>query len=193
MVVDARDSRVSTRAEGGSLRNHVGPGEHGIEHSAGVTEQDVADRLGGQLIRLMRAIGRTKSHIAKYGPDGLERLAYSVLFCLVHDGPQRTGKLADTLHTETSTISRQTRSLVAHGLVERRADPVDGRACVLAPTAEGVRVFEENRRNRNRWLAEVMAEWPADERARLTDLLELLVCGIEESTAEKSTATAEPN
>ena len=148
----------------------------------GATELDVADRLGAQLIRLMRAGGRTKSQIAKPGPDGLERLAYAVLFCLVHDGPQRTGMLADTLHTEASSFSRQTRSLVAHGLVERRADPVDGRACVLAPTAEGERVFEENRRNRNRWLAEVMADWPEDERATLTDLLELLVSGIEQST-----------
>lgn len=155
---------------------------------AGAAEQDVADRLGAQLVRLMRAVGKTKSQIAKHGPDGLERLAYAVLFCLVHDGPQRTGKLADTLHAETSTISRQTRSLVAHGLVERRADPVDGRACVLAPTVEGVRVFEENRRNRNRWLAEVMVDWPEQERARLTDLLELLVSGI-----EKSTVTADSN
>ncbi|RDI46346.1 MarR family winged helix-turn-helix transcriptional regulator [Nocardia mexicana] len=152
------------------------------DRGATTAELDVADQLGAQLVRLMRAIGRTKSQLAKHGPDGLERLAYAVLFCLVHDGPQRTGKLAEMLHAETSTISRQTRSLVSHGLVERRADPVDGRACVLVPTAEGVRVFEENRRVRNRWIAELIADWPEHDRATLTDLVERLVAGIEKTT-----------
>ncbi|WP_280382197.1 MarR family winged helix-turn-helix transcriptional regulator [Nocardia wallacei] len=152
------------------------------DRGATTAELDVADQLGAQLVRLMRAIGRTESQLAKHGPDGLERLAYAVLFCLVHDGPQRTGKLAEMLHAETSTISRQTRSLVSHGLVERRADPVDGRACVLVPTAEGVRVFEENRRIRNRWLAELIADWPDHDRAALTDLVERLVAGIEKTT-----------
>ncbi|MBB5915043.1 DNA-binding MarR family transcriptional regulator [Nocardia transvalensis] len=155
---------------------------------ATAAENDVADQLGAQLVRLMRAVGRTKSQLAKHGPDGLERLAYAVLFCLVHDGPQRTGKLAEMLHAETSTISRQTRSLVGHGLVERRADPVDGRACVLAATSEGERVFEENRRFRNHWLAQVLADWPEQDRATLTGLVERLVTGI-----EKTTATADSN
>ncbi|GAB2702856.1 MarR family winged helix-turn-helix transcriptional regulator [Nocardia thraciensis] len=152
------------------------------DRGATTAELDVADQLGAQLVRLMRAIGRTRSQLAKHGPDGLERLAYAVLFCLVHDGPQRTGKLAELLHAETSTISRQTRSLVSHGLVERRADPVDGRACVLVPTAEGVRVFEENRRIRNRWIAELITDWPEQDRATLTDLVERLVAGIEKTT-----------
>ncbi|MBF6171795.1 MarR family winged helix-turn-helix transcriptional regulator [Nocardia blacklockiae] len=158
------------------------------DRDATKAELDVADHLGAQLVRLVRAIGRTKSQLVRPGPDGLERLAYAVLFCLVHDGPQRTGKLAELLHADTSTISRQTRSLVSHGLVERRADPVDGRACVLVPTAEGVRVFEENRRNRNLWLARLLADWPEEERTTLTELVERLVTGI-----EKTTATADSN
>jgi DNA-binding MarR family transcriptional regulator len=140
------------------------------------TEYDDADRLGTQLIRLLRALGRLK---ARFGPEGLERPAYAMLSCLVQDGPQRTGKLAELLHAEASTISRQTRSLVAHGLVERRADPVDGRACVLAATTDGVRVFEENRRIRSRRLAGILAGWPEADRAVLTDLLERLIDGIE--------------
>jgi DNA-binding MarR family transcriptional regulator len=148
----------------------------------GANEFDVADQLGAQLIRLARAIGKSKTRLGKYGPDGLERMAYAVLFYLVHDGPQRTGKLAELLRAEASTISRQTRSLVAHGLVERRADPNDGRVCVLAATAEGVRVFEEGRRLRNLWLVDVLADWPAQDRATLTDLLEQLITGIEETT-----------
>ncbi|WP_327141239.1 MarR family winged helix-turn-helix transcriptional regulator [Nocardia sp. NBC_01327] len=146
------------------------------------TELQGADLLGAQLVRLMRAIGRTKHRVIKSGPDGLEQLAYAVLFCLVHDGPQRTGKLAESLHAEISTISRQTRTLVGHGLVERRADPIDGRACVLKATEEGERVFAENRRLRNVWLAGFLADWSATDRSTLTQLLERLVSDIERTT-----------
>ncbi|MCM6778092.1 MarR family transcriptional regulator [Nocardia sp. CDC159] len=145
------------------------------------TAFDDADRLGAQLIRFVRAINRAKTQLAKHGPDGLEKLAYAVLFCLVHDGPQRTGKLAELLHAEISTISRQTRTLVAHGLVERRTDPIDGRASVLAATPEGLRVFEENRRLRNLWMADILADWPERDRGTLIALLDRLNSSIEAS------------
>lgn len=151
------------------------------EHTQPITsrELDTADELGGQLIRLMRTMARAKSHIGKAGPDGLERAAYGLLFLLVRDGPQRTSHLSEALHTEISTVSRQTSALVQHGLVAREADPEDGRACLLVPTSEGYRVFEENRKRRNEWLASVMADWPEGDSRRLTDLLGQLVTGLE--------------
>ncbi|WP_405484517.1 MarR family winged helix-turn-helix transcriptional regulator [Nocardia sp. NBC_00511] len=142
-----------------------------------------ADLLGAQLVRLLRAIGRAKHRVIKHGPEGLEQLAYAMLFCLVHDGPQRTGKLAEQLHAEISTISRQSRTLVRHGLVERGADPIDGRACVLKATAEGERVFADNRRQRNLWLAGLLADWSAADRVTLTTLLQRLSDDIESAAA----------
>ncbi|TVT61767.1 MarR family transcriptional regulator [Amycolatopsis rhizosphaerae] len=142
-------------------------------------ELDIADELGVQLVRFVRLINKAKSQVAKQGPDGIERAAYAILFHLIHDGPQRTSKLAEALHAEISTISRQSSALVQHGLVERQADPEDGRACLLAPTAEGLRVFEENRKKRNLWLAEVLAEWPEEDRQTLNELLDRLNSGIE--------------
>ncbi|MTD57672.1 MarR family winged helix-turn-helix transcriptional regulator [Amycolatopsis pithecellobii] len=142
---------------------------------------DVADELGVQMVRFIRALNKAKSQVGKQGPDGIERAAYAILFHLIHDGPQRTSKLADALHAEISTISRQSSALVQHGLVERQADPVDGRACLLAPTSEGLRVFEENRRQRNKWLATVLADWPEEDRQTLNRLLHRLNSGIETS------------
>lgn len=143
-------------------------------------ELDLADELGYQLVRFVRLLHKAKSQVAKQGPDGIERAAYAILFSLIHDGPQRTSKLAEGLHSEISTISRQSSSLVQHGLVERQADPEDGRACLLAATAEGERVFEENRKQRNIWLAGVLAEWPEEDRHTLNTLLDRLNTGIEE-------------
>lgn len=142
-------------------------------------ELDAADRLGVELVRLMRALGRAKGHIAVAGPDGLERAAYGLLFCLIQEGPQRTSQLAENLHTEISTVSRQASALVAHGLVERQADPDDGRANLLAPTEQGLRVFEQNRRLRNERLARVTSDWPAGEREQLTGLLDRLTSRLE--------------
>jgi DNA-binding MarR family transcriptional regulator len=145
---------------------------------------DLADEIGVQLVRFMRMISKAKAYLAKHGPDGIERAAYAILFHLIHDGPQRTSKLAEALHAEISTISRQSSSLVQHGLVERQADPEDGRACLLAPTAEGLRVFEENRKHRSRWLAEVLADWPEEDRQTLHKLLDRLNSGIETHTPQ---------
>jgi DNA-binding MarR family transcriptional regulator len=142
-------------------------------------ELDLADQLGHELVRFVRLIHKVKSQVTKPGPDGIERAAYTILFALIHDGPQRTSKLAEALHSEISTISRQSSSLVQHGLVERQADPEDGRACLLAPTAEGLRVFEENRKARNQWLAEVLADWSEEDRQTLNDLFNRLNTGIE--------------
>lgn len=143
---------------------------------------DTANELGAQLVRFLRAINKAKSLVARHRPDGLEQAAYAVLFYLVHDGPQRASKLAEMLHAEVSTISRQSSSLVKHGLVERRADPQDGRAHLLVPTAKGLRVFEENRRQRNTWLAEVLADWSEEERKTLNRLFDRLNTGIEMHT-----------
>ncbi|KID29285.1 MarR family winged helix-turn-helix transcriptional regulator [Prauserella rugosa] len=132
---------------------------------------DLADELGTQLVRFFRAMAKTKSYMSKIGPDGIERAAYAILFYLVNNGPQRTSALADAMHSDISTVSRQSTMLVQHGLVERTADPEDGRATLLAPTAEGQRVFEENRKLRAKSIASMLQEWERDDRVAVTHLL----------------------
>lgn len=141
---------------------------------------DLADALGGQLVRFYRAMAKTKSYLSKIGPDGIERAAYAILFYLVNNGPQRTSALADALHSDISTVSRQSSTLVQHGLVERTADPEDGRATLLAPTGEGLRVFEENRKLRARWIASMLQEWPREDRVAVASLLDRLNAEIEQ-------------
>ncbi|MBK1784752.1 MarR family winged helix-turn-helix transcriptional regulator [Prauserella cavernicola] len=158
-------------------------------HSPTDAELAVADELGKQMVRFMRVVTRAKSQISKAGPDGIERAAYAILFSLVHDGPQRTSRLAEGLHSDISTVSRQSSTLVQHGLVERQADPEDGRACLLAPTDEGLRVFEENRRQRGRWLATILADWPEEDRERLTILFDRLNTGIENFDPQHHSST----
>ena len=94
-------------------------------------------------------------------------------------GPQRLTALAEAVHADPSTVSRQTAALVRHGLLERRADPADGRASLLVATPEGVRVFEDNKRLRSRMLATALGEWSVTDLAALTVLLERLNTDLE--------------
>lgn len=134
-------------------------------------ELAVADVVSTQLIRLVRLMERSKAQYQADNPDAVERGTYLLLVHLVKDGPQRAGALADAVHSDPSTISRQVNQLVKLGYVERTADPVDGRATLLAATAEGRRVFEENRRLRTETFAALLAGWSEQDRATLSSVL----------------------
>jgi DNA-binding MarR family transcriptional regulator len=131
----------------------------------------VADRVGTALIRIVRLIERKKAQRQAAHPDAVERATYHLLVHLVNGGPRRAVALAEEVHSDPSTISRQIAQLVKLGYVERTADPDDGRATLLAATDEGRRVFEENRRLRNEHLAAVLADWSDADRHALAELL----------------------
>jgi DNA-binding MarR family transcriptional regulator len=139
---------------------------------------EVAD-LGHQLMRFVMMCKRGAANFAGPSRDGIEYPAYGLLAHLVCDGPKRTTALADAVHADTSTVSRQTAALVRHGLIERRPDPVDGRASILAPTEEGVRVFEDNRRRHNQNVADALGTWSAPEVHQLAGLLARLNTDLE--------------
>ncbi len=131
----------------------------------------VADEVGSALIRLIRLIERKQAQRHAGNPDAVERATYHLLVHLVRGGPRRAVALAEDVHSDPSTISRQVSQLVKLGLVERTADPEDGRATLLAATAEGRRVFGENRRLRNEHLAALLSGWAEDDRRLLGELL----------------------
>jgi DNA-binding MarR family transcriptional regulator len=75
------------------------------------------------------------------------------------------------LGLDKSTVSRQVANLVDLGLVDRAADPVDGRAQVLTPSAEGsARLARIREARRARWEAD-LNDWPAADVAALGELL----------------------
>lgn len=151
-------------------------------------ELDTADEVGTQLIRLVRMIERGRAQYQAEHPDAVERATYHLLVHLVKDGPRRAGALADAVHSDPSTISRQVGHLVKLGYVERTADPEDGRATLLAATQEGRRVFEENRRLRNETIAGMLSAWTPDDRAQLSSLLGRFVDDYEAGCADRAAA-----
>jgi DNA-binding MarR family transcriptional regulator len=147
-------------------------------------ELATADAVSTELIRLVRLVERGRLQYQAEHPDAVERATYLLLVHLVKGGPRRAGALAEAVHSDPSTISRQIGHLVKLGLVERTADPVDGRATLLAATTEGLRVFEENRRLRNEKFTEILTGWSDEDRSVLAAMLSRLTNSIE-SVAER--------
>jgi DNA-binding MarR family transcriptional regulator len=68
---------------------------------------------------------------------GLTPARLSALSVLVFGGPQSLGALAAAEGVAGPTMTRIVDGLAAGGLAERRPDPADGRAVVIAATAAG--------------------------------------------------------
>ncbi len=151
------------------------------------------DELGNQLARLHRMRERTMNQMGRYGADGLELAAYRCVFSIIQHGPMRSSALAETLLSDPSTVSRHVAQLVDRGHLERRPDPDDRRASLVAVTDSGRRAADRMRLRRNQRLGAVVGGWPEDERAELTRLLGKLLDGYDAQRAEIVSGAVAPH
>jgi DNA-binding MarR family transcriptional regulator len=135
--------------------------------------------LSAQVVRLTRQVATLRAHLTSRARHGVEWSAYVVLFHLVKSGAMRSSALAEMVCSDPSTISRQTTSLVEHGLVERRPDPDDGRAVQLAATDAGRALFDQMRAERDGLIASVLVDWDPADVAALAHLLDSFTTDLE--------------
>jgi DNA-binding MarR family transcriptional regulator len=137
--------------------------------SAGMHEAFVElEREVGLLLRRSRAISTRLA--AELHPE-LDGAAYGLLALLQDAGPLRASDLVVRLGLDKSTVSRQLSTLVGLGLIDREADPGDGRAQVLRTSAEGAaRLARIREARRARWESD-LAGWPVQDVATLAALL----------------------
>lgn len=146
--------------------------------TAELTQADI--EAGRRLTTAMFALGKQQATLGhKMSRAGVDRSAVMLLKTLVHVGPSRSSALAAAVHSDPSTVSRQIAGLVRDGLVERRADPEDGRASVLVPTEAGLRLLEEQRKRIGLALARVVRQWAPEDLDRFLDLLDKFVADHE--------------
>lgn len=145
-----------------------------------------ADALSQELARLARLLERTRVDFGAQRGDGVDRAAGLLLARLIGEGPARLSVLADAVHSDPSTVSRQLAHLVDRGLVQRSPDPQDGRAGRWSATDAGRQVSDECRQIRNHHTAEMLAAWSADDLARLVGLLSRLNDDLEAYRARLS-------
>ena len=150
-----------------------------------------AASLADGLLRLTRVLQALK---ARHVADGPDTAALALLPPLWHHGPLRSSALAEVVHADPSTVSRHVAELLRRGLVRREADPVDGRASLLAVTDAGRDTVHVMRERRDQWLAGVLADWGGDDVAALTALLTRFTQELEQSlpTSAQRAAAGQP-
>ncbi|MFD2470402.1 MarR family winged helix-turn-helix transcriptional regulator [Amycolatopsis silviterrae] len=131
-----------------------------------------ADQVARQLLALARLVKRAE-------PAPVEPMCLPLLAMLAEEGPFRAGEIAATLGVHPSTVSRQVAGLVRAGLVERRADPEDGRASPLVVTAAGRRILDAEHQRRAAQFGTALAGWSPEARARFADLLGCFVSDLQ--------------
>jgi DNA-binding MarR family transcriptional regulator len=132
------------------------------------------EELGHELARHGKLIHLMRNQLVDSTPAGLDFAAFTVLMMLVKGGPTRQGELAETALLDPSTVSRHVAQLVKAGLLERRADPGDGRAIQLVAAPEGLALAKQFMLARRRLMQQVMAGWSLEDSATLVSLMRRL-------------------
>lgn len=114
------------------------------------------------VMRFSRAIRATGHRFDRLEPV-IKRTDAALLRYLVRHGDARAGDIAAEYNVDASVVSRQMGCLVARGQVERRTDPVDARASLLAITEFGRAQLAEFDQLYGSYLDGRFADW-SDER-----------------------------
>jgi DNA-binding MarR family transcriptional regulator len=151
----------------------------------------IAGELGHAISHLFRVAGRAKTRMVAYAP-GVEWSTYVVLAPLMESGPLRSSALAETVHLDPSRVSRLISHVIELGLVARHRDPDDGRAAILKITSEGERLFHKLQRQRDEFLAGVVADWSERDRRTLAALLKRLALDFGDTLQSADASKAAP-
>ena len=153
-------------------------------------EHELADRVGMAMVRLNKMHAQVAHQMAK---QGMDKSAFVLLATLSGLGECRSSALAEAVLSDPSTVSRQVAGLVKDGLVERHADPADGRASVLAVTEAGRKLIKDRRRQRNQAIEEMVSELPDEDFKNFAELFERFVQDYERTvpayTTDRGTGT----
>lgn len=139
---------------------------------------DAVRTIEAQVAMLLRLADRTRRAGARARGE-IERSAYLVLSVLAAEGTASVNAIADALRLDPSTVTRQVLAMEQAGQVRRTADPGDGRVTLVAATDAGLDALATTRDVRARVYAEVLDDWPEDDRAELARLLTRLNADID--------------
>lgn len=137
---------------------------------------DVADAEQA-LERLFRLTMNRKVHSRQTVAVGADvtRAGFAVLRCLAGSDERSLGDIARECSMDPAAAGRQVNALEDDGFVSRGTTTGDGRVTVVQLTPEGRKVYRRIRDVRTAYMAEVLVDWSARDRATLTRLVDRLV------------------
>lgn len=129
----------------------------------------IGDGLGSALY----ALG---SLAVRHAPRDISLTSASTLGTLERLGPQRLTRLAERQGVAQPSMTALVGRLEHDGLVERRADPGDGRAVLVALSAAGQAAVQRRRAKGAAALAALADRLPAEQQRRLHDAVAAIRC-----------------
>ena len=129
-------------------------------------------------VRLAMAVSRLRSRIrieAGMRSTGIPISQLAVLGRIIDEGPTTAAALAAGEHVTQQAIAQSLATLKERGLVEKQADPSDGRKSLVTATAAGRALMDGITASRDEWLTQAIdAAVRPEERPLLTDAIALL-------------------
>jgi DNA-binding MarR family transcriptional regulator len=121
------------------------------------------------------AISRIARQLRQATDDGLTSSQMSALSVIAARGAIKLSDLAALERVAAPTITKIVEALVTRGLVERRDDPTDRRACPVQLTNLGTKEMKRLRVERNRRLEHLLRQLDGDDQAALAAAIPALV------------------
>lgn len=118
-----------------------------------------------QLRVMIRGIKRVIASHATVVHPALMPASFVVLGWLAENGPARGSAVAEQFNIDKGAVSRQLQHLVDLGLIERTADPADGRASLVSVTEEGRARLRRAQQARHELRDQQLSDWSAEDLA----------------------------
>jgi len=115
---------------------------------------------------------------------GLSMAQFGLLMQLHHKGACGMSEVSERFDITPAAASQLVDKLVQSGLVQREEDPNDRRAKLLNLTEKGRELVQQGHIERYRWVDELGRKLSADERARVSEALDLMTRAAQELEAE---------
>jgi DNA-binding MarR family transcriptional regulator len=147
------------------------------------SDPDVLGIIELELMKLVR-------HLETFGRRSflyvrVDRAGYLALRTLDGLGPSSVNALAQALHLDASTVTRQVAALEAAGFVARHADPGDRRSSTIALTTEGRRTMRGVEKERRSVIERLLRDWDGDEICDLGRVMAKLNLSLVDSVADQ--------
>jgi DNA-binding MarR family transcriptional regulator len=135
----------------------------------------VANQIDLELAaRLRLAITRTARRLRQEAGTDLGPSQIAALATVNRHGPLAPSELARIESIRRPTVTRIVGRLTEEGLVERTADPEDGRAALVSATPAGRALLDKLRGRKTAYLAQHLGELGPEDAAALERAAELL-------------------
>lgn len=132
------------------------------------------ENLEQELSVLWRRARAASQRVARAVHPDLEPAAYGLLVLLQRRGPLRLTDVAAAIGVGKPSVSRQIVMLESLGLVQKQADPEDGRAQTISLTESGSEQLTRTQRAREKHFRSLLVSWDEEELQTLSVLLHKL-------------------